>query len=675
MRHWWVVLASQASQAFALPGDGLAQKPPMGYNSWNDLECRPSEEKLTAIAEKLKNLGFLELGYEYVVVDDCWMISRSDSGQLEEDERAFPSGMKSLGDYLHKLGFKYGIYTDRGLKTCASRPASLGFEAQDGRLFASWDVDFVKNDGCVDPDCGDIMVGYPESGKCDDEGKKKTVEKYRRMAEALNSSGRPIVHSICGWNPWFAGIGRQIGHMWRVTADVRNWKGVYEATRVMEKLLKHHGPHGWNDPDMLIGSSAGAKLVLTPAQSRAQFSLWAVMSAPLMLGVNVVKITDYDVETYSNSEAIRINQDPAFTAGQVVFSNCPNYPDLESGSKADGSPDFRVIWPIKGVNCGGHFAKDCASCSNSTRDHCQGSCRWEAKNADASPLCLPLGNTSAKSDVNCGNHRAKNCAECPQGNGRNWCNKDCVWLDEGRCVPGPHELRYEDRWQPWSIDLIHDEAKRQCQVAWAKFMSTGETALAAVNFGRQKAIVELPLSKLLKEKVLIKNVWTGQSKLASGILSLYLQGNGGHELLILKDPDMEPQPVQTKLDVLSTKKHKARRWRPPPRSAVDAQDIVVEAAASPRVMAFKAGFVPEQLVKDILHRSPRSVLEKLLAQSISEQRAMQVDDIFQEWPAAADDQSGYPGLAIPSLLALLALSILIVIRFLRRTRARPEKTG
>ena len=28
---------------------------------------------------------------------------------------------------------------------------------------------------------------------------------------------------------------------------------------------------------------------------------------------------------------------------------------------------------------------------------------------------------------------------------RNWCNKDCVWLDEGRCVPGPHELRYEDR--------------------------------------------------------------------------------------------------------------------------------------------------------------------------------------------------------------------------------------
>lgn len=30
---------------------------------------------------------------------------------------------------------------------------------------------------------------------------------------------RPKVHSICGWNPWFAGIGRQIGHMWRGDAQ------------------------------------------------------------------------------------------------------------------------------------------------------------------------------------------------------------------------------------------------------------------------------------------------------------------------------------------------------------------------------------------------------------------------------------------------------------------------
>ncbi|CAE7238072.1 agaA [Symbiodinium necroappetens] len=121
------------------------------------------------------------------------------------DRKAFPSGMKDLGDYLHRLGFKYGIYTDRGYKTCASRPASMGHEAEDGRLFGSWGVDFVKNDGCVVetrwlPGCmepaelcrlrlhgsctlAETKEGYPESGKCDDKGKRAAVRKYRCLAE------------------------------------------------------------------------------------------------------------------------------------------------------------------------------------------------------------------------------------------------------------------------------------------------------------------------------------------------------------------------------------------------------------------------------------------------------------------------------------------------------------
>eukprot|EP00913_Durusdinium_trenchii_P018960 g17818.t1 len=77
-------------------------------------------------------------------------------------EPIFLEGMKALGDRLHELGFKYGIYTDRGFKTCAGRPASLGYEADDGRQFASWQVDFLKNDGCVDPDCvalSNLIIG------------------------------------------------------------------------------------------------------------------------------------------------------------------------------------------------------------------------------------------------------------------------------------------------------------------------------------------------------------------------------------------------------------------------------------------------------------------------------------------------------------------------------------
>jgi len=68
-------------------------------------------------------------------------------------------------------------------------------------------------------------------------------------------------------------------------------------------------PGGWNDPDMLIGSSSGTAARLTPDQSRSMFSLWSVMSAPLLIGSNIRNLNSWDLETYSNSEVIAVNQD------------------------------------------------------------------------------------------------------------------------------------------------------------------------------------------------------------------------------------------------------------------------------------------------------------------------------------------------------------------------------
>ena len=36
-------------------------------------------------------------------------------------------------------------------------------------------------------------------------------------------------------------------------------------------------------------------------------------------------------------------------------------------------------------------------------------------------------------EVVCGAHTAETCPDCPQGNGADWCNGDCVWLNGG-CV-------------------------------------------------------------------------------------------------------------------------------------------------------------------------------------------------------------------------------------------------
>lgn len=74
---------------------------------------------------------------------------------------------------------KFGIYEDYGTKTCAGYPGSMGHVEDDANTFASWEVDYVKLDGC-NVNASDLNKGYPAFGK------------------ALNATGRPIVYG-CEW--------------------------------------------------------------------------------------------------------------------------------------------------------------------------------------------------------------------------------------------------------------------------------------------------------------------------------------------------------------------------------------------------------------------------------------------------------------------------------------------
>ena len=94
--------------------------------------------------------GLQAAGYEYINIgecvwrcvvpllsltlpapDDCWAVGRdTTTHELIADPKAFPDGMAAVADYVHKAGFKFGMYTDRGPKTCAGRPASGGYEGR-----------------------------------------------------------------------------------------------------------------------------------------------------------------------------------------------------------------------------------------------------------------------------------------------------------------------------------------------------------------------------------------------------------------------------------------------------------------------------------------------------------------------------------------------------------------
>ena len=84
--------------------------PPMGWNSWNKFGCDVSEKLLMETADAMVASGLKDAGYEYIVVDDCWQVSRDADGNIVCDPERFPHGMKYVADYIHSLGLKFGIY-------------------------------------------------------------------------------------------------------------------------------------------------------------------------------------------------------------------------------------------------------------------------------------------------------------------------------------------------------------------------------------------------------------------------------------------------------------------------------------------------------------------------------------------------------------------------------------
>ena len=130
--------------------EGLALTPTMGWNSWNTFACDIDENLVRETADLFVKLGLKDAGYQYVVIDDCWMEMERDpqTMKLVPDRKKFPNGIKPLADYVHSKGLKFGIYNCAGTKTCAGYPGTRGYEYLDARQYAEWGVDFLKYDWC-----------------------------------------------------------------------------------------------------------------------------------------------------------------------------------------------------------------------------------------------------------------------------------------------------------------------------------------------------------------------------------------------------------------------------------------------------------------------------------------------------------------------------------------------
>jgi alpha-galactosidase len=290
----------------------------MGWNSWNQFGCNINEDLLLETADALVQTGMKNAGYEYIVIDDCWQATQRDNdGNLVPDPNKFPHGMAYLADAIHRRGLKIGLYTSIGAVTCQGFPGSLDHEAHDAWQFARWGIDFVKDDFCTTyfGKTGGIGLGFGTTWW-------NYRPHYAAMSQALKEAGdafhRPIIFSICNWGfdhawQWAP----QLAHLWRTSWDIKPsfwWiKKIIDSQKGKEI---YSGPGHWNDPDMLeVGVHP-----LTEVESRAHFSMWAILAAPLFAGNDLRNMPAQIREILTDPEVIALDQDPLGIQGKMIYA-------------------------------------------------------------------------------------------------------------------------------------------------------------------------------------------------------------------------------------------------------------------------------------------------------------------------------------------------------------------
>ena len=332
--------------------NGLERTPVLGWSSWSFLREHPTAAKMEAQARALQNSGLQKIGYIYVNLDDRWYECPGSQGPNVDpfgrwvtDSSAFPAqgdtnGMKVIADYVHSLGMKFGIYLTPGISKQAvskntpikgtpytaaqiAEPSitednyncrgmvGINFKklgAQEyinswADMLAGWGVDYIKLDGMKDRNAADVKA----------------------WSNAIRQSGRPMVLDITQGRltQAIAPTLMKYANQWEFPPDIEcykcekggssypltDWADVAKRFNYVAEWQPYAGPGGFNDYDSIeVGN--GDKDGLTPAERQTQMSLWALGSAPLILGVDLTHLDQLDLEKYlKNTAVIAVDQD------------------------------------------------------------------------------------------------------------------------------------------------------------------------------------------------------------------------------------------------------------------------------------------------------------------------------------------------------------------------------
>lgn len=368
-----------AAPASSTPTKESAEPTPvLGWSSWSFLRLGVNADNISAEARAMAESPLRAAGYDYVNIDDNWYqcpgADGSDGpsvdayGRWVVDGTTFPSrdgmtGIKALATYVHSLGLKFGIYETPGISKQAvarntpvlgtkftakqitnGKPANnyncggmlgLNFTSAGSQDYidstvdelASWGVDYVKLDGITDKDTATI----------------------RAWQTAIQRTHRTMVLNITqgSYTIKIASTLEQSANQWEFTPDIetngpdegsadacnvapftacpdvfpltsyQHWSDRFDAVATWQPV---GAPNGFNDYDSIEVGNGPADSGMSPAAEQSQLSLWALGSAPLILGGDLSNsiandygshagLTGSDLSLLTNRRMLAVDED------------------------------------------------------------------------------------------------------------------------------------------------------------------------------------------------------------------------------------------------------------------------------------------------------------------------------------------------------------------------------
>eukprot|EP01050_Picozoa_sp_SAG11_P015585 SAG11_NODE_2037_length_3894_cov_3.210277_1_plen_638_part_10 len=302
----------QADRDLPLKSDDDFQKadqaartaPPMGYSLWKAFHFEGSEDDVKKAADGLVSSGMRAAGYRTLSLDGGWWgggksgkVRRNASGFFTVNETKFPSsgktgngGLRKLSDYVTSRGFEFGLYSSAGMSMCSKDTGGgAGHEQKDAALFVSWNISLMKLD-----DCGSSRAEA-----------QSVMTKWRALYDKLSPHRKIMLFNSqvgCCNNPSGACSAQYANALpqWCYDTSTTMYQPNDGDDGWATIMLRHKSVHGrshlakpgsWLDPGFLtldVGDNYynGSDLQLKLDQNRAVFSLWAIVSAPLVASVS-----------------------------------------------------------------------------------------------------------------------------------------------------------------------------------------------------------------------------------------------------------------------------------------------------------------------------------------------------------------------------------------------------